>query len=77
MNRAQRALLHLHAILWAVFNTVLLAIWAWGGGHGAWPLGALIPTTLLLAWHARGSRTLSRRLAAGRPEGLPQRRLIV
>lgn len=75
----QRGLLHFHAICWAIFNTVLIAIWAWGGGHGFWPLVALLPTTALLLWHTRGSRALSRRLSspAGRDRhGLPARRLL-
>jgi hypothetical protein len=75
----QRGVLHLHAICWAIFNTVLIAIWAWGGGHGFWPLVALLPTTLLLLWHTRGSRALTRRLGSP-PErdtrALPKRRLL-
>ena len=80
VDRFQRALLHLHAICWAIFNTVLIAIWAWGGGHGFWPLLALFPTTLLLLWHARGSRAISRRLGAPPGDGsngLSKRRLLV
>jgi hypothetical protein len=80
VDRAQRTLLRPHLICWAVFNTVMLAVWAWSGGHGAWPIVAILPTTLLLAWHTRGSRSLSRRLesaADGRRAALPRRRALV
>jgi hypothetical protein len=76
VDRAQRALLRVHAICWTIFNVVMLAIWAWGGGDHAWPLVAIVATTLLLAWHAHGSRSLSRRLTGQPQRGLPRRRLV-
>lgn len=65
VDRAQRALLHVHFVCWMVLNTILVGLWAWGGGHGVWPALVLVPTTFLLLRHARGSRALSRRLDGG------------
>lgn len=65
LDSAQRTLLHVHVACWVVLNTLLIAAWAWGGGHGVWPALVLLPTTLVLARHARGSRALSRRLGTG------------
>lgn len=76
VDRLQRGLLRLHAICWAVFNTMLLAIWAWGGGHGIWPVVAVLPTGALLAWHAKGSRAVSRRLASAGSSTLARRRML-
>ncbi len=76
IDRFQRALLHLHLVCWVIFNTLVLAVWAWGGANGALPLVALVPTTALLAWHAKGSRNVSRRLAPGAGSRMPSRRLL-
>src|SRR4051794_21875645 len=37
VDRFQRALLRMHAWAYASFNTVLVSMWAWGGGHEFWP----------------------------------------
>jgi Flp pilus assembly protein TadB len=76
LDRFQRALLRFHVACWLVFNTIVLAFWAWTGGHSALPIFAIVVTTLLLAWHARASRSLSRRLAGEAPRALPRRRLV-
>ena len=76
IDRFQRALLRMHFAAWLVFNTIMLAFWAWTGGHSAAPILAIVATTLLLGWHARGSRSLSRRLSGEAPRTLPRRRLV-
>ena len=76
IDRFQRALLRLHFAGWLVFNTIMLAVWAWTGGHSAAPVLAIVATTLLLGWHARGSRSLSRRLGGAPARALPPRRLV-
>jgi hypothetical protein len=63
VDRFQRALLHLHAWCFVVFNMMLVAMWAWGGGHEFWPAFSLVPWGALLLWHNQGSRAASRRLA--------------
>jgi hypothetical protein len=63
----QRALVRFHAWCFASFNTVLVSMWAWGGGGDFWPAFTLIPGGALLLWHNKGSKAASRRLkrAAG------------
>ena len=79
VDRAQRTVLHLHLVCWVMLNVFVLAVWAWGNAHGVFPAVVFIPTTLLLLWHARGSRALSRRLnSPDAPRGaLPHRRALV
>src|SRR3954471_12589719 len=79
VDRFQRALLRMHAWVYASFNTVLVSMWAWGGGHEFWPAFSLIPGAALLLWHNKGSKAASRRLAragSGPPavERRPRRR---
>jgi hypothetical protein len=74
VDRFQRALFRLHAWSYASFNTVLVAMWAWGGGHEFWPAFSMVPGAALLAWHHRGSRSASRRLAAGTEPAAVERR---
>jgi hypothetical protein len=62
VNRFQRALVRVHAWGYVSFNTVLVSMWAWGGGEEFWPAFSLIPGGALLLWHDRGSRSVSRRL---------------
>jgi hypothetical protein len=68
-DRFQRALVRMHAWCFVTFNTALVSIWAWGGGHEFWPAFSLVPGGALLVAHARGSKAASRRLArtAGEP----------
>jgi hypothetical protein len=61
----QRALFRFHAWCYASFNTVLVAIWAWGGGHEFWPAFSILPGGALLWWHNRSSKAASRRLKRG------------
>ena len=70
LDRIQRGLLYVHAWLFTGFNTVLLSIWAWGGGHAFWPAFSLVPGGALLAWHHRRSKMITRRLR-GRDRALP------
>jgi hypothetical protein len=66
----QRALLRLHAWCYLAFNTVLVSMWAWGGGHEFWPALSLIPGGALLAWHRKGSLAASRKLKRGHRRAL-------
>jgi hypothetical protein len=63
VDRLQRALVRFHAFCYVSFNTVLVSIWAWGGGHEFWPAFSLVPGGALLWWHNKGSKAASRRLA--------------
>ena len=65
VDRFQRALLRIHAWCFVTFNLVVVAIWAWSGGHEFWPAFTLIPGVALLAWHNKGSKAASRRLTGG------------
>jgi hypothetical protein len=56
----------LHAWAFVSFNTVLVSMWSWGGGHEFWPALSIIPGGALLAWHRKGSRAASRKLGTGR-----------
>ena len=62
IDRFQRALVHLHAWCFVAFNTALVSIWAWSGGHEFWPALSLVPGGALLACHRRASRNATRRL---------------
>src|SRR3954452_14684109 len=66
LDRFQRALLRFHAFCFASFNTVLVSMWAWGGGHEFWPAFSIVPGAALLAWHRKGSLAASRKLRSGR-----------
>jgi hypothetical protein len=68
MDRFQRAMFRLHAWAFVSFNTVLVAMWSWGGGHEFWPALSIVPGGALLAWHRKGSVAASRKLGTGREE---------
>jgi hypothetical protein len=68
VDRFQRALLRFHAWCYASFNTVLIAMWGWGGGGDFWPALSIVPGGALLLWHNKGSKAASRRLARPREE---------
>src|SRR3954452_8201656 len=70
LDRFQRAMFRLHAWCFVAFNTVLISMWAWGGGHEFWPALSIVPGVALLAWHHRNSRRASERLR-GRDRALP------
>jgi hypothetical protein len=75
VDRFQRALLRFHAWCYVSFNTVMVSMWAWGGGHEFWPAFSLLPGGALLLWHNKGSRAASRRLArAGGETPMVERR---
>src|SRR3954466_201547 len=62
VDRFQRAMFRFHAWCFVSFNTVMVSMWAWGGGHEFWPAFTIIPGGALLAWHKKGSKAASRRL---------------
>jgi hypothetical protein len=65
-DRVQRGVYKAHVACFTVFNTGMVSVWAWGGGHTEfWPALTLIPGGALLAWHRRGSRNVTRRLESG------------
>jgi len=73
VDRFQRALVRFHAWCYVSFNTALVSIWAWGGGHEFWPAFSLVPGGALLLWHNKGSKAASRRLArAAGGDGAPR-----
>jgi hypothetical protein len=70
LDRFQRGLFRVHAWCFVSFNTVLLSIWAWSGGHAFWPAITIVPGAALLLWHRRGSRAATRRLLRREPRAL-------
>jgi hypothetical protein len=62
----QRELLPYHTGAFVTINGALAGIWAATGEGRFWPAAVLAPTTVLIAFHAYGSRWLRRRLAARR-----------
>jgi hypothetical protein len=71
LDRFQRAMFRFHAWCFVSFNTVLVSMWAWGGGHEFWPALSIVPGAALLAWHRKGSLAASRKLSRA-----PSRRAI-
>ena len=71
VDRFQRGLFRAHAWCYTGFNTILLSMWAWGGGHAFWPAFSMVPGGALLAWHHRRSKAATRRLTGGRDRALP------
>ena len=69
VDRFQRALFRAHTWCFTAFNTVLVSIWAWGGGGDFWPAVSLVPGGALLAWHHRRTKAATRRLT-GRDRAL-------
>jgi hypothetical protein len=69
VDRFQRGLFRFHASCYTAFNTVLLSMWAWGGGHEFWPAVSIVPGGALLLWHHRRSKAATRRLT-GRDRAL-------
>jgi hypothetical protein len=74
VDRMQRAFLCFHAWCYVSFNTVLVSMWAWGGGHEFWPAFSLVPGGALLLWHNKGSKAASRRLARAAERPAVERR---
>ena len=66
VDRFRRALLRFHAWSYVTFNTVLVSMWAWGGGDEFWPAFSIVPGGALLLWHNKGSKAASRRLERAR-----------
>ena len=58
LDRFDRLLLRAHAVTFLAINTLLIGVWAVAGSHDFWPAWALVPTAILLAWHAGGSWTV-------------------
>ncbi|MEA2459395.1 MAG: hypothetical protein QOC95_2367 [Thermoleophilaceae bacterium] len=65
VDRVQRGIYRAHFACFATMNTAFVSVWAWSGGHEFWPALTLIPGGALLAWHRKGSRSVSRRLVRG------------
>jgi hypothetical protein len=66
VDRFQRGLFRLHARAYAIFNTVLVSEWAWGGGHFFWPAFSIVPGGALLLWHRKGSKAFTERVNGDR-----------
>jgi hypothetical protein len=60
LDRADRVLLRAHVATFVAINVLLIAVWALVGSDDFWPAWALVPTAILLAWHAGGSWTVRR-----------------
>jgi hypothetical protein len=65
-DQLQRAALRAHVYTYGTFNGALVGLWGLTGEGDFWPAWTLVPGGLVLAWHAAGSRRLSRRLGVGR-----------
>src|SRR3954469_16699573 len=65
VDRLQRAMFLFAAWCFVSFNTVMVSMWAWGGGHEFWPALTIIPGGALLAWHRKGSLAATRKLRSG------------
>jgi hypothetical protein len=70
----QRVLFRIHAWGYTAFNTMLVSIWAWSGGHEFWPAFSIVPGGLVLLWHRAKSRAATRRLQGGPPPRAISRR---
>src|SRR3954451_10968755 len=70
IDRFQRAMFRFHAWCFVSFNTVLVSMWAWSGGHAFWPAVSILPGGALLAWHRKGSVAATRKLRRGRQRAL-------
>jgi hypothetical protein len=70
VDRFQRGVFRVHAWGYTAFNTVLVSMWAWGGGHEFWPAVSIVPGGLFLAWHHRRSKAATRRLTGRRDRAL-------
>lgn len=76
MDRVQQGVYKAHVAMFTTFNTGCIGVWAWSGGHEFWPALTIIPGGALLAWHRRGTRSLSRKLTRG-ATGHPRRALTL
>jgi hypothetical protein len=63
VRRLQRAVLRMHFFTYATANASLVGLWELTGHSAFWPAWFLIPSTLLLVWHAAASRMLTRALS--------------
>ena len=76
VDRVQQGVYKAHFAAFATFNTGAVGVWAWSGGHEFWPALTLIPGGALLAWHRRGTKSLSRKLTRGEIRHARPRRAI-
>jgi len=60
VDRLDRAALKAHGTTAVAVNGALVGIWEVTGGGAFWPAIALVPSSLLLGWHAASSWTVRR-----------------
>ncbi|UGS38237.1 DUF1707 SHOCT-like domain-containing protein [Capillimicrobium parvum] len=60
VDRFDRAALKAHGTTAVAVNASLVGIWEITGGGAFWPAIALVPSALLLGWHAASSWTVRR-----------------
>ncbi|MBX5441608.1 MAG: DUF1707 domain-containing protein [Solirubrobacteraceae bacterium] len=60
VDRLDRLALKAHGATVVVVNGSLIGIWELTGGGAFWPAIALVPTSVLLGWHALSSWTVRR-----------------
>jgi hypothetical protein len=60
VDRLDRMALKAHGATVVVVNGSLIGIWELTGGGTFWPAIALVPTSVLLGWHALSSWTVRR-----------------
>jgi hypothetical protein len=60
VDRLDRAALKVHGTGFVVMNGSLVGLWELAGAGFFWPAVALVPSSLLLSWHAMSSWTVRR-----------------
>lgn len=58
VDRFDRAALKAHGVAMVTVNGALVGIWEVTGGGAFWPAIALVPSGLMLGWHAASSWTV-------------------
>ena len=63
LEQAQRKAFNEHAATYAGVNGGLIVIWAATGADASfWPIWSIVPWGVMLLWHRRASKAVSRRL---------------
>lgn len=73
LDRFDRLLLRAHAATFLAINALLVGVWAVAGSQDFWPAWALVPTAVLLAWHAGGSWTVRHMVGGAGASRAPRR----